>query len=408
MPFAKPSGNGRARGREAVTLDQLARAALDDLAAKDRLRRLRAYRRMDTPLHLQREDGRLLVDFSSNDYLGLGRHPLLIERARDWAARFGAGAGAARLVTGTLDAYRAVETKLAAFKGTQAALIFNSGFQLNATVLPALAELCGGLQVFADRLNHASLHHGVAAAGLCQQRFRHNDLAHLESLLRQDSGQKGARLIVTESVFSMDGDLCDLAALAALGKRYGAFLYVDEAHATGVLGPNGRGLAAALPDGVDLAMGTFGKALGSFGAYAAGSQALIDYLASRASGFIYSTALPPAVMGAIDAAIDLLPDLAPARARLTGYADQVRAGLRARGLDCGASASQIVPVLLGGESRALAAQAALEEAGLLAVAIRPPTVPEGQSRLRLSLSAAHEAADIARLLESLALIEAAS
>jgi 8-amino-7-oxononanoate synthase len=307
-------------------------------------------------------------------------------------------------VTGTHENYRAVEQRLATFKGSEAALVLGSGFQANATVLPAVIELLqaqGPVRVFADRLNHASLHHGLAAAGIRQIRFRHNDLDHLESLLHKEASEKGPRLIVTESVFSMDGDRCNLTALADLAERHGAITYVDEAHATGVLGPQGRGLSAAIPGRIDIVMGTLGKALGGYGAYIAGSQTLIDYLVTRCSGFIYSTALPPAVFGALDAALDLVPQMEAERAQLHRQAGRLRAALHKAGFATGPSDTQIVPVILGAAGDTLAAQRQLEEAGLLGIAIRPPTVPAGQSRLRLSLSAAHREEDIDRLIAAI-------
>ncbi len=381
-------------------LDELAEARLAELAEAGRLRRLRPYRREGA--QLVTADGARLIDFSGNDYLGLSRHPDLIARAREWTECHGAGAGASRLVTGTLDAYVAVEEKLAAFKGTEAALVFNAGFQANASVLPALADLLGESLIYADRLNHASLHHGIAAGGLRQQRFRHNDLDHLRMLLARDRMKPGRRLIVTESVFSMDGDRAPLGGLVALADEFGAHLYVDEAHATGVLGPQGRGLSAEHPGRIDVVMGTLGKALGGFGAYVAGSRGLIDFLVNRCAGFIYSTALPPSVFGALDAALDLVPAMDRERVRVRDHADRVRQAAQRHNISTGASDTQIVPLLIGGNEATLAAQAALERQGLLGIAIRPPTVPEGEARLRLSLSAAHSEADVVRLCDALA------
>ncbi|RSE89420.1 aminotransferase class I/II-fold pyridoxal phosphate-dependent enzyme [Achromobacter aegrifaciens] len=354
-------------------------------------------------------EGEPVLNFSSNDYLGLSRHPLLVERSREWAARHGAGAQASRLVTGNLDLHEQVDAKLARLNGTEAALLLASGWQANAAVLPALLRAAasqGEVELYADKLNHASLHHGCQAAGVKQIRFRHNDLDHLESLLaaRADSaaGQPVSRFIVTESVFSMDGDRTDVERLATLADRYRAFVYLDEAHATGVLGPRGMGLAGLAPGRIALAMGTFSKALGGFGAYVAGSRARCDYLVNACSGFIYTTALPPAVLGAMAAALDLVPTLDADRARLAAAGDNLRAALRGMGLDTGASSTQIVPAIVGDEARALALAAGLEQRGLLAVAIRPPTVPAGTSRLRVTLSAAHRDVDVARLIDGCA------
>lgn len=349
--------------------------------------------------------GRSLINFSGNDYLGLAHHPALLERARAWTALHGAGAQASRLVCGTLDLHEQVEAKLARFKGTEAALLFASGWQLNASVLPALinaAAARGKVEIYTDKLNHASLHHGCQAAGMRQIRFRHNDFAHLDAQLAAHADTPATRFIVTESVFSMDGDRADVVELSAIAARHDAFLYLDEAHATGVLGPRGMGLSGLAPGGVDLVMGTFSKALGGFGAYVAGSRVMCDYLVNHCSGFIYSTALPPAVLGAMDAALDLLPHMDAERAHLAGSAERLRQALRALDIDPGLSSTQIVPAIVGDAAEALTLSAALQAAGMLAVAIRPPTVPAGTSRLRIALSAAHTDADVSRLIDALA------
>lgn len=340
-------------------------------------------------------DGQGLTDFSSNDYLGLSAHGLLAQRAAEWALTYGAGAGASRLVTGTRPIHLAVEEKIARFKGAEAALLFPSGWHCNAAVLAALLRAAPDTLLFTDRLIHGSLHAG--AAGHRQIRFRHNDLAHLEELLTHHQGE--AKIIVTESVFSMDGDRADLPALTALAKAHEAFLYVDEAHASGVLGPHGKGLSAGL--GVDLVMGTFSKALGCFGAYVAGSRVLIDYLLSACGGFIFSTAPPPAMLGAIDAALDLVPGMDGARAVLEGHGQALRERLHAQGIDTAHSSTQIVPVIVGEAQDTLALADTLARQGMLAVAIRPPTVPRGTSRLRVALHANHTAADIDRLASAI-------
>lgn len=382
--------------------DLLFTRRLNDLSTHGMARRLRPV----TPTGGGRVAmaGRDYLNFSSNDYLGLARHPLLIERARDWAGRWGAGSGASRLVTGTLDACRAVEARIARLKGTEAALILASGWQANASALPALFNrdtLGEEPLVYTDRLNHASLHQGCLAAGVRQTRFRHNDLGHLETLLKRDAAKPGRRFIVTESVFSMDGDRSDVVALADLAARFDAFLYLDEAHATGVLGPHGGGLSGLAPGGVDAIMGTFSKALGGFGAYIAGSQALCDHLVNHASGFIFATALPPAVLGAMDAALELVPQLDAERARLQRHGERVRAHFAALGFDTCGSTTQIVPAVIGRATATLEVSNRLQEAGILGVAIRPPTVPQGSSRIRFALSAAHDDSDIDALLAAM-------
>jgi 8-amino-7-oxononanoate synthase len=346
-------------------------------------------------------NGRKLINFSSNNYLGLAQHPKLIERAVAWTEKWGVGSGASRLVTGTFEAHVLVEEKLAALKGTESALIFNSGYQANSSVLPALFDrdmLGRDALVFTDRLIHASLHQGCRAAGTREIRFHHNDLTHLESLLEKHAQQDGQKFILTESIFSMDGDRADLFALCDLADKYEAFLYVDEAHATGVLGPKGMGLSGEVPGRIDLVMGTFSKALGSFGGYVACSQKLKDYLINRSAGFIYSTSLPPGVLGAIDAALDLVPGMEDERFRLQRHSEHLRTALAAHGLDTCRSSSQIVPAVIGGVEETLMAASILEDAGLLGIAIRPPTVPKDASRIRFALSADHTDNDVEKLI----------
>jgi 8-amino-7-oxononanoate synthase len=375
------------------------------VAALDRIDRA-GQRRTLRPAALEddgriRRDGRELIDFSSNDYLGLARHPLLIERARAWTEAHGTGSGASRLVTGTSEPHLAIEARIARFKHAEAALVFASGWQANAAVIPALLAAVPGAAVFTDRLIHASMHAGLAISGTRQHRFRHNDLDHLEEQLASKGAQAPARLILTESVFSMDGDRADIARLAAIAARHQAFLFVDEAHATGVLGPGGAGLSAEAPGAIDLVMGTFSKALGGFGAYVAGSRVMIDYLVNTASGFIFTTAPPPAVLGAIDAALDLVPGMEAERAHLAALGDRLRSGLATLGIDHGASSTQIVPAVIGAEAAALDISRKLEDGGLLASAIRPPTVPPGTSRLRLALRATHAESDVDTLLNAI-------
>lgn len=343
--------------------------------------------------------GRPLLDFSSNDYLGLAGNRALAERGAGWAVRHGSGSGASRLVTGTSPEHLEIEARIARFKGSEAALLFPTGWQLNVAVLAALLHAAPGALLFTDRLIHGSLHAG--AAGRRQIRFRHNDLDHLEELLAKHAGQEGPRLIVTESVFSMDGDRADIARLGALARAHDAFLYLDEAHATGVLGPGGAGLSRAAPGAADLVMGTFSKAMGCFGAYVAGSRLLIDYLVNACGGFIFSTAPPPAMLGAIDAALDLVPGMDEERQRVAGYGARLRQRLTEAGIDTGASSTQIVPVIVGEAERALALSADLASEGILASAIRPPTVPAGSSRLRIALQASHSIEDIDQLANAL-------
>ncbi len=344
--------------------------------------------------------GETYVNLASNDYLALRFHPALIERARDWAKAYGVGAGASRLVTGNLDLFAGAEAKVAALKGKPACLILASGFQANASVLQALfdrAVLGAEPLVFTDRLNHASMHFGCAAAGVHQLRYRHADAGHLAELLSQYQSDDRPKFILTESVFSMDGDVAPLTEIGGLARAHDALLIVDDAHATGILGEGGCGLSGE----ADVVIGTFSKALGSFGAYVGCSDGLRDYLVNRCGGLIYSTALPPPVLGSIDAALDLVPGMEAERAHVAALAVRFREGARSLGYDTGASSTQIVPVIVGGAEAALAASERLRQAGYWATAIRPPTVPPDTARLRLAFNAGHAASDVDRLLEAL-------
>jgi 8-amino-7-oxononanoate synthase len=340
------------------------------------------------------------INFSSNDYLALSHDARLIERACAFARDYGVGSGASRLVTGNLDLFEAIEAKVARLKGTEAALVFASGFQANAAVLQALLDRQGLKAeplVLADKLNHASMHFGCAAAGARQLRYRHLDVAHLAELLEKHADDERPKFILSESVFSMDGDIADMARLALLARTHEAMLVCDDAHATGILGAHGGGLS----HGADVIVGTFSKAMGSFGAYVACSRDMRDYLINRAGGFIYSTAPPPALLGAIDAALDLVGTLDQERAHVAGLAAHLRAALAARGIDSGGSATQIVPVMLGSAARALAVSEALRRQGSWVTAIRPPTVPQGTARLRVTFTAAHTPEDVERLVAAI-------
>lgn len=345
-----------------------------------------------------RVDGADYINFSSNDYLGLSQHPALIERAREWAEKYGAGSGASRLVTGNLDIFTKLEGKVAAFKNKEAALIMVSGFQANASVLPALFDktvLGREPLVFSDKLNHASMHVGCHAASVQQIRFKHNDMAHLKSLLEKYSDSDAPKFILCESVYSMDGDIAPLDEIYKLAHEYDCFTIVDEAHATGVLGEKGQGLATK----ADLVIGTFSKAFGAFGAYITCSQTIKDYLVNKCSGLIYATALPPATLGSVDAALDLVPDMNDERSYLQKISNHFRDEMRNSGFDCGDSATQIVPVIIGDADETLQLSETLKNNSMWTTAIRPPTVPPNSARLRFAFSAAHAKEDIEKLLQ---------
>jgi len=343
-------------------------------------------------------DGRPMLNFCSNDYLGLSMHPLLQERSIEFIHKYGSGATASRLICGNYDFYEPVENKLAQLKQVEAALVMSSGFQANISVIPALAD--SHSLILSDQLNHNSLIQGCRLACCRVAVYRHNDLSHLAQLLEQNFDKGYSRIfIATESVFSMDGDVVDMGGLVALAENFNAFLIVDDAHATGVLGRQGMGLTCG--HDIDLVVGTFGKAGGSFGAYLACSEKLRTYMINCCSGLIYTTALPPAVVGAIDAALDLIPGMEAERKLLQANAAYLRGSLHEMGWSTGSSSTQIIPVMIGPVADALALSSWLEENGILISAIRPPTVPEGTSRIRLSLSALHTRKHIDRVIDVL-------
>jgi len=328
----------------------------------------------------------------SNNYLGFADHPRVRQAAADAAERYGAGAGASRLISGDMELHARLEQRLAEFEGSEAALLFGSGYLANTGTVAALAG--EGEVVFSDELNHASIIDGCRLARAETFVYRHRDMDHLERGLREARG-RGA-LIVTDGVFSMDGDIAPLRELVDLGARYGARLMVDEAHGTGALGPGGRGAVAAagLSGEVDVVVGTLGKALGSYGAYVCAGAEIRDLLINTARPFIFSTAPPPPSVGAALAALDLLASRPGVVEHLRRNGAVLREELSAQGLDVGRSKTQIVPVLVGDARRAVALCERALEGGVFAQAIRPPTVPRGTSRLRLTVMANHRADEL--------------
>ncbi len=340
-----------------------------------------------------RIDGRTFINFSSNDYLGLARHPEAISTGRQYLESYGCGATASRLITGTLDLHNQLERAIAILKGYPEALVFGSGFLANAGAITALAGR--GDFVFADKLAHASIIDGAVLSRANLKRFHHNDPDHLKSLLRQCPAA-GRKLVVTESVFSMDGDIAPLSEITALAVDAGAMVMVDEAHATGVFGPGGAGLIReyGLEDRVNVSMGTLSKALGGYGGFIASSAALRELLVNRARSFIYTTGLPPSVAGCALGALAVMEKAGNPGAELLGRAATFRKRLQRAGIETLNSESQIIPVLIGDNARTLAVARRLKSKGILTAAIRPPTVPEGTARLRLSVTLDHTVQDL--------------
>ena len=382
--------------------DALAREELAAIAANGLLRSLEPLR-TGAGAEVELASGERLVSFSSNDYLGLASHAAVRQALADGARQWGMGAGASRLICGDYLPHHELEQELASFEGTESAVFFNSGYAANCGLVPAFA----GPEdvVLSDALNHASLVDGCRLSRARTEVYPHSDVAALEAGLRR-ARQHGARrvLVATDAVFSMDGDLARLGQIADACERHEALLLVDEAHATGVIGPHGAGLVSQLGLGgrIDLRMGTLSKAAGAFGAFVAATRSCCELLVNRARTLVFSTALPPAVPHAALAALRILegPEGDELRARLRRNVERFAVGLRSLGLPAEA-ATPIFPVVLGAPQAALSAAAQLRKRGLLVKPIRPPTVPAGSSRLRIAVTAAHTEAHLDLLVSAL-------
>jgi 8-amino-7-oxononanoate synthase len=346
-------------------------------------------------------DGERRINFCGNDYLGLSQHPNVRAAFVEAAQRYGVGSGASHLVTGHSREHHALEEELAEFVRRPRALLFSTGYMANLGAISSLARRQD--LVAEDRLNHASLLDAGFVSGARVKRYAHASAEALASLLAEETCERA--IVATDGVFSMDGDIAPLAALASVCRARGAWLVVDDAHGLGVVGPAGRGSVDATGLGLDdvpVLVGTLGKAFGTFGAFVAGSEDLIEFLIQRARSYIYTTALPPAVAAATRASLKIAAAEHWRRERLQALTERFRRGAADCGLELTQSRTPIQAVILGEPQRALGASAALARAGLWVAAIRPPTVPPGTSRLRITLSAAHSDADLDRLLDALA------
>ncbi len=375
---------------------------LDHIRAAGRWRELRRIEgAVDTWVTV---DGTRALLLCSNNYLGLANHPALAVAAARAAETWGVGAGASRLVSGSLAIHRDLETRLARFKHTESAVLFPTGYHANIGAITTLVR--SGDAVFSDRLNHASIIDGCRLSGAAVHVYPHADARALDDLLARHPARR--RLVVTDSVFSMDGDHAPLREITAVAARHDAMVMIDEAHATGVEGPTGAGLVEALGigDAVTVQMGTLGKALGAAGAFVAGSRALIELLVNRARSLIYTTALPPPVVAAVDAALDIVEREPERRARLAALSATLRERLRALGFAIPPGEGPIIPVIAGTSERALAWSRGLLERGVFVQAIRPPTVPDGTARLRVTLMATHSDEDLAHAVASFAALAA--
>ena len=381
-------------------MDEALTAALEERRAQSLYRSRRVVEGHQGPSLIV--DGHELVNFCSNDYLGLASHPEVISAFKQGAEKFGVGSGASHLINGHSSAHHALEEELADFVGRPRVLLFSTGYMANLGVLSALVG--SGDVVMQDRLNHASLIDAGLLSGSRCQRYLHADLESLQKYFSKFEGKYGRRLIVTDGVFSMDGDLAPLPELASTAKQQDAWLMVDDAHGLGVLGDFGRGTIDHFQlnnEQVPILMGTLGKAFGTFGAFVAGSEALIETLIQQARSYIYTTALPPAVAVATSASLRLLQSEDWRRDKLNDLVKRFRAGASELGLNLMESSTPIQPVLLGSVEKTLMVSEALYQQGLFVSAIRPPTVPEGSARLRITFSASHTEEQVDQLLAAL-------
>lgn len=337
-------------------------------------------------------DGKEVILLSSNNYLGLANHPKIKEAAKKAIDKYGTGSGAARLISGNSVLYKELEEKLAEFKSTEAALVFGSGYLANISILSTVVE--EGDLILSDELNHASIIDGCRLSRAEKVIYRHKDTKHIDEILSKNKGRRS--LIVTEGVFSMDGDIAPLPKIIALAKRYSAMVMVDDAHATGVLGKNGSGTGGhfGIKERIDIHMGTLGKALGAYGAYAAGDKELIEFLINKARGFIFTTALPPSVLASAIAAIQILEEEPHLIKNLWINRNYLADGLKNLGFNIMGSETPIIPILIGSAEKALKMSEGLFEEGIYVPAIRPPTVPENTCRLRLTVMATHTKVDL--------------
>jgi 8-amino-7-oxononanoate synthase len=345
-------------------------------------------------------NGKEYLDFSSNDYLGLSQHPKLIKEIKRALGKFGTASCASRLLSGDTELHHELEEKIACLKCKEAALVFNSGYQANVGIISSLYG--EGDAIFYDRLSHASIIDGIILSGTRHLRFRHNDLEHLKSLLEKERKKFSKALIVTETIFSMDGDRAPLRGLVELKQKYNCSLLVDEAHATGVFGKNGSGIVEeeGLQGEIELVMGTFSKALAGFGAYLAASHKIKDYLINTCRSFIYSTALPPEVIAGNLASLKLVEDEPMRREKLLESAEYFRRELEGRGFKV-RSGSQIVPLIIGENQRTIEYSRLLQNRGYWVLPIRYPTVPKEEARLRFSLTSNHTKEILSKLIRDI-------
>ena len=385
-----------------INYDQFFFNSLNELKKKGLDRYLKTLIKID-PIKVKYKN-RVLLNFSSNDYLGLSQNNIIKRDTIKIIKKYGIGSGSSRLVSGNFDFHEKIESDLAKKKKSEVAIIFSTGYLANYSILSTIfsANIFKKKPiVFSDRLNHQCIYEGCKNKKINFFRFRHNDMNHLEYLLKKNKFKQNPKFILSESVFSMDGDFADIAGLVNLKKKYNSFLFLDEAHATGIYGDNGFGLSTKFSNDIDCVTGTFSKAFGSFGAYVSCSKNLKSFLINKCSSFIYSTSLPFSLLASIYSGIKIIPKLKNERKKLIKNSYFLRKILKKDNFDIGNSQTNIIPIIIGDSKKTILISKKLEKKGFYVVPIRPPSVPPNSSRLRISISSCHSQNNIKKLFNSL-------
>jgi len=385
-----------------INYDQFFFNSLNELKIKGLDRRLKTLIKID-PIKVKYRN-RVLLNFSSNDYLGLSQNNIIKRYTIKIIKKHGIGSGSSRLVAGNFDFHEKIENDLAKKKKSEAAIIFSTGYLANYSILSSILSsniFKKSPIVFSDKLNHQCIYEGCKNKKINFLRFRHNDMSHLEYLLKKNKFKQNPKFILSESVFSMDGDFADIAGLVNLKKKYNSFLFLDEAHATGIYGDNGFGLSTKFSNDIDCVTGTFSKAFGSFGAYVCCSKNLKSFLINKCPSFIYSTSLPFSLLASIYSGIKIIPKLKNERKKLIKNSYFLRKILKKDNFDIGNSQTNIIPIIIGDSKKTILISKKLEKKGFYVAPIRPPSVPPNSSRLRISISSCHSQNNIKKLFNSL-------
>ena len=385
-----------------INFDQLFFNSIFELKKKNLERGLKLLTKID-PVKVKYKQ-KVLLNFSSNDYLGLSQNKTIKNYTINIIKKYGMGSGSSRLVSGNFDFHEKTEKELAKKKKSEAAIIFSTGYLANYSILSSIFNsniFKKNPIVFSDKLNHQCIYEGCKNKDIKFLRFHHNDMNHLEYLLKKNKFKTNPKFILSETVFSMDGDFADIESLVKLKKKYNSFLFLDEAHATGVYGDNGFGLSLKFSNDIDCVTGTFSKAFGSFGAYVSCSKNLKSFLINKCPSFIYSTSLPFSLLASIYSSIKIIPKLKNERKKLIKNSFYLREALKKENFNIGNSQTNIIPIIIGDPKKTISISKELERKGLYVVPIRPPSVPPNSSRLRISISSSHSESNIKKLFNSL-------